>query len=266
MNKRIDLTNLGGFPFEQDTLKFMQESYDAAFQGVAALCGNKTILSGVVCDGRNVSSGWISYNGELIPFIGAALADNVVITETSDAKIFEDGSQHNVYFTKVATCGNVGDFPFSDLVPLLSLQNIWRPGNIKEHYCDDAYIAANFDANGFGINAEKGWRILSKAIPDAAGKTFVNIDFADAEFNQVGKIGGEKEHKILKAELPNIRLNVSIPTTATSQGETGSGKITTGGEANDIAVGPTLQTDLLGSGNAMPIMNPYFVILKLIKL
>ena len=61
MNKQIDLLNLGGFPFEQNTLKFLQESYTGALGALAKLCGDKTILHGVEVNGSNVTAGWISY-------------------------------------------------------------------------------------------------------------------------------------------------------------------------------------------------------------
>lgn len=251
---RIDLTNLGGFPLEQDTLKFLQDSYTAAFGALAALCGNKTILYGVLSNGTNVTSGWISYNGELIPFIGAAVGAQVVISEVGTSVAFQDGTDRTVYFTKTASCGNVGDFPFSDLVPLISLQNIWRPGDIKERYCDAAFIAANYDNNGFGLNAEAGWRILSKAYPDTAGKVMVNIDFNDPDFNAVAKTGGEKTHVLTINEMP-AHTHTQTGINAANSGTSGTG-------ANN----GTSNTGSTGGGGAHNNMQPYYVILKLIKL
>lgn len=263
---RIDLSNLGGFPLEQDTLAFMQSDYQAALSAIARLCGDKTILYGVEVNGGNVSPGWISYNGELILFQGGATGNYVVIEETPTQVTFEDNVQRDAYFTKTAKCGAVGAFLLTDLVPLLSLQNVWRPGDIKERYCDDAYIAANFDANGYGINAEKGWRILSAAYPDTAGKVFVNRNPADLPFNQVAKTGGAQTKVLTKDNLPNVQIDVPIPAANTSQGQTGSGKIVCGSEANEPVNGPTLKTNALGLSLPVDIMNPYFVILKLVKL
>lgn len=262
MNKRIDLTNLGGFPLEQDTLKFMQESYDAGFQAVAKLCGNKTILSGVVVSGSVVSDGWISYNSELIPFLGGALGAQVVISETADAVTFEDANVRDTYFIKTAACGAVGVFPFSDLVPLLSLQNIWRPGNIKEHYCDAAYIAANFDGSGYGTNAERGWRILSKAIPGTSGKTFVNIDFDDPAFNEVGKTGGEKAHQLSVSELAKHKASVTLYKRS-ANGNDGNNSLLS---STPTGFPITFQSAEMGGDVPHNNMQPYYVILKLIKL
>lgn len=37
----------------------------------------------------------------------------------------------------------------------------WLTGDIKEIDCTDAYIAANFDSNGIGINERAGWAICN---------------------------------------------------------------------------------------------------------
>jgi hypothetical protein len=123
MNNRIDFTNLGGFPFQQDTLDFMQLSYREAFKAMAALCGDKAILTGVDVAGGLVSNGWISYGGELIPFVGGAVGLQVVITETRAVtqSVFNDGVARDVYFTKIASCGAIGSFLFSDLKKIKTL-------------------------------------------------------------------------------------------------------------------------------------------------
>ena len=110
---RIDFTNLGGLPFTQNRADFMQQSYLSALAAVANLCGNKTILYGVVNTDGSVSDGWISYNSELIRFVGGSYGAQVVISETSVPFTFADNTVHNVQFTKTATCGAVGNFPLA---------------------------------------------------------------------------------------------------------------------------------------------------------
>lgn len=257
---RIDLSNLGGFPFEQDTLAFMQDSYKDMFASVAALCGNKTIISGVVKSGGVVSDGWISYNGEIIKFVGGVYADQVVITDAPDATqaTFEDATQRDVYFTKTATCGAVGDFAFTDLVSLPGLQNIWKKDDVRMAYKDSTYVTANFDGAGYGVNAELGWRILSKALPLTAGKVFVNVDPADADatnnFNTVGNNGGEKKHQLTIPEMP-AHTHTQTGVNAANSGTSGSG-------ANN----GTSNTGSTGGNAAHNNVQPYFVMLYLIKL
>lgn len=265
MNKRIDLTNLGGFPFTQDTLGWMQDSYRTAFAAVAALCGSKSILYGVEVNGANVTDGWIAVDGEIMPFIGGVLGSDVIITEIPNVtgETFEDANIRDVYFTKQATSGVGGAFPFTDLFPLLSLQNVWRPGDIKERYCDAAYIAANFDVDGYGLNAEKGWRILSKAYPDTAGKVMVNLDPADTDFDTVGKTGGEKKHQLTVTEMPSHNHTISRGDAYTGN-QYASGGIVGGGQPQSPQTSPN--TGSTGGGQAHNNLQPYYVILKLVKL
>lgn len=279
MNKRIDLSILGGFPLEQDTLDFMQSSYRGAFGALATLCGNKVIVSGVVVAGGNVSDGWIVYNGELIPFVGGSVATYVVITETAVQATYEDTNLHDVYFTKSATCAASGDFPFADLVPLLSLQNTWRPGDLKEKiFADgataDAYIAANFDVDGYGLNVEKGWRILTAVYPATAGKVMVPVDSSDAALNQVGKTTGAKTHTLTPAEQGDFTVAVK----SDDGGGSASGGYTmnvrtqyngvepASGTANAAAFGTALTVALRNTADAHSIMQPTYAILKLVKL
>lgn len=124
MNKRVKLDNLGGFPFTQDTLKFMQESYRDAFKAIAALLGEKVIVTGVVNVAGVLSNGWITYQGELIPFVGGAATAGVVIQETATSEVYEDLVNKEVYFTKVAFCGAPATFPFADLKPLDTISGL----------------------------------------------------------------------------------------------------------------------------------------------
>ncbi len=213
MNKRIDLTQVGGFPFTQEILDFMQVSYREAFKGIASLCGNKTILSGVVVTGGAVSSGWISYNGELIPFIGGATGADVVVEETSADLTFEDTVDRPVLFTKVAYIGAPGTFPFSDLKPLNTLKEMWLPGDVKQVDCSNAYITANFDGTGLGVGERLGWAICNgnNGTVDRRGRFPVAFDdrsvdpslsWWDILYNTMSATGGEKLHTLTVGELP----------------------------------------------------------------
>lgn len=175
MNKRIDLTNLGGFPLEQDTLSFMQDSYRGAFAAIAQLCGSKTILFGVQLLAGNISNGWISYNGEMIQFIGGPAAAQVVITETPGVTqaVFEDGSTRDVYFTKTATVGAVGDFPFTDLKPLSSI--IVTQTGLSDLLA--AFMAHTHDYNT--INGRPMFTQGSAAVGDVSGDKMITVTIPD---------------------------------------------------------------------------------------
>ncbi|RXK57579.1 hypothetical protein ESA94_20485 [Lacibacter luteus] len=112
--KRIDFTKLGGLHTYQDTLEFMQDSYRNSLASLAALLGDKFVVSGCIDNGVNVTDGWICVSGELIPFTGGALAATVVVSEAVGQEGFEDASLKDVYYTKTATLG-IGGFPYADL-------------------------------------------------------------------------------------------------------------------------------------------------------
>jgi hypothetical protein len=235
MNKRIDLTQIGGFPFTQEILDFMQVSYREAFKGIASLCGNKTILTGVVDNGVTITSGWISYNGELIPFIGGATGADVVVEETSVDLTFEDAVDRPVLFTKVAYIGGPATFPFSDLKPLTALNNIWLPGDVKEVDCSDAYVAANFDGTGLGVNERAGWAVCNGAngTRDRRGRFPVGWDdraidpangWWDILYNTMGATGGLKGVTLSMSALPNP-FSLTVPV----YNEGGNGFIASGG-------------------------------------
>jgi hypothetical protein len=269
----INFSNLKGFPLTQDDLDFLQQSYLAAFNGIAKLCGDKTILAGVEHVGGAVSAGWIVYNGEMLPFVASAYAANVVIIETDTALTFGDNTLHDVIISRYATCGVSGLFPFSDLVPLTSLQNIWLPGDLKMKYVDATYEDANFDSDGYGVNREKGWRKLSSAVPSSAGKALVNKAADDTDFGTVGNVAaGEKKHKQSIAEMPVHKFKNGLANDSDSLfvygGTAAGGGSAATGNAGDSAGAGNRQgfTETLGSGTAFNIIQPSFVVLTLIKL
>jgi hypothetical protein len=123
MNRRINFTNLGGYPLAQEDLDWMQTSYRNAFAGLAVLVGDKVIISGVVEAGGIVTNGWISMNGELLPFIGGAIAGGTfIIDEAAASLVFNDGTNNNVLFERVARFSTGGGYNYIDLVRLDSLK------------------------------------------------------------------------------------------------------------------------------------------------
>lgn len=119
-NKRVDFGNLGGFPLTQDVLAYMQSSYRDALTGLARVCGNKVIVSGMQDNGLNVTDGWILHDGELLPFAGGPKQNTYIIIDDNKQVTFEDGVSRTALFNRYARFGS-GGFPYSELVRLDSL-------------------------------------------------------------------------------------------------------------------------------------------------
>ncbi|RAJ75542.1 hypothetical protein CLV59_109156 [Chitinophaga dinghuensis] len=119
-NKRVDFGNLGGFPLTQDLLLYMQSSYRDAISGMAKVCGNNVIVSGMEDNGTSFSDGWIVLDGELLPFVGGPKQSTFIVVDDKNNEIFEDGVSRTVYFTRYARFGS-GGRPITDLFRLSTI-------------------------------------------------------------------------------------------------------------------------------------------------
>ncbi|MBV8255011.1 MAG: hypothetical protein JO154_20590 [Chitinophaga sp.] len=119
-NKRVDFGNLGGFPLTQDLLSYMQSSYRDAISGMAKVCGNNVIISGMEDNGTSFSDGWIVLDGELLPFVGGPKQSTFIIVDENSNEAFADGISRTVYFTRYARFGS-GGRPISDLFRLSTI-------------------------------------------------------------------------------------------------------------------------------------------------
>ena len=258
MYKRIDLTKLAGYPLAQEDLDWLQKSYRDTFAAMAGLAGDKVILAGMTELGGNVTAGWISINNEIVPFLpGAIGTGQFIIDEVVTPLVFDDGASKDVLYERVAKFSGIGTYNYADLRRLGTLRDMWVAGDIKMKHADAAYIAANFDVNGYGLNADAGWRILSKAYPASAGKTFVNIDPIDPDFDNVGDVIGEKKHTLIIDEMPSH----SHGETPKRQNDSDRGV----GNASFFSV-DNVSTIYSGGDQAHNNLQPSYAILTLIKL
>lgn len=123
--KRVVLTNLGGMPFEQEDLKWLQ---DATKEELAVIAnsfrksGTVLVLSGCVAtpDGGgdvNVSGGWLMINDELVYWTASTIPDSggtfqipafEVDTDYDAAgnEEYEDGNTHDTYQRTFANVGH----------------------------------------------------------------------------------------------------------------------------------------------------------------
>ena len=119
-----------GFPLTNDTLRFLNSSTLEVMTALAKVCGDKTILSGVVETAGFISDGLIAVNGEVLFFQSCPMQPNVQITEVVQNVNYNTDPQDSsavasfpAYAVKTATCvESEASFPFSDLVRLKELK------------------------------------------------------------------------------------------------------------------------------------------------
>lgn len=81
-------------------------------------------------------------------------------------------------------------------------QYAWLPGDIKEIDCTGAYIAANFNSTGLGINERVGWAICNgqNGTKNRDGK--VSIAYGTT-YNNMGQTGGSETHTLTIDQMPS---------------------------------------------------------------
>jgi len=271
---RIDFSNLGGNPMDEQSFDFMQTAYSEPLAAIAALCGNKVIVSGMVIVGANISDGWISYNGELIKFLGGPLSAGVVVQETATySPVFQDTTVHDVEFQKVATCGAPATFPFSDLVRLSTLQNMWLSGDVKLLQQTMAYIVANFDGTGLGIGERAGWKVCNgqNGTVNMADKLPLGYDWNNIA-GLVSEVGSERgSSTIAQTNLPaSMALQVRgkmIKKGGTDNGVTVLDVDVVGGAPADASFGTNdVNTTLTNGGGGQAYLPDSIVMLYIVKI
>ncbi len=277
MHKTLDYTKTGGLWFTQDVAAFMQQGYAEALDGLAGLIGDKTVIKGVNNIGGNVSDGWISFNGEILPFVGGALSTYVDVETAITKEQYDDSFQKDFYNTKrlkMVSVATATSFLFSDLVRPGTIRSMWQKGDIKEIDCDMAYYAANFDGTGLGINERAGWCVCgTNGTKARGGKVAVGFDPLDSDFDDFTKTGGFKLHTLLASEIPLHKhvLKYKLNLTSGSSGNkiaqlNAAGAAGTDGGNGDNFGSYQTESQTGGGGNAHNNMQPYIVSLFIQKL
>gem|GEM_PF-4661406 len=102
--KLLDFSILNGWPGSASTFKFMQEQM-LQLQMLSLLGGTNYILSGCANVGGTVGDGFVVINGEVLPFEGGAVQDNVIVVDTPTDRSFFGGTLNTYYHDRVATFG-----------------------------------------------------------------------------------------------------------------------------------------------------------------
>lgn len=274
MNIEFNFSQPGQMYFTQNRVAKMQEAYKGVQSALAGLMGNKAIISGVQLINGTVSDGWVSYNGEVLPFVGGSLAAYVDVQETITPIPFGDNTSKPVLKERklvLVTIATGSAFLFSDLVRTPQYKNVWNAGNIKQHKCDAAWITANFDTTTWEAlpsSSEYGWKIDL----DAGGRVIVGWHPADSqpigddawstEVHTIGRKFGERLHQLTQQELPSITWN-NAARSAPQSGNTTQCLVPTPTPGGNNA---TFQITLPGGNQAHNNIQPSIVYLTLEKL
>ena len=267
MNRRLDLSKLGGYPLTQADLNWMQTSYRGAFAAMSSLIGDNVIISGMVEAAGSVTAGWISLAGELLPFQAGVIGDGAfIIDETSVSLTFKDGVSKIVRFERVARFSSGGPYNYANLKRPGTIKEVWQRGDVKEIDCDASYLAANFDGTGLGINERVGWAICNgnNGTRNRKGRVAVQHDPSQTEFDVLGETGGAKTHSLTGSENGPHTHGMEWELNGTDG--TPNGRVLTNpGDGESYGSGVS-QTQSSGTGSPHNNLQPYIVSLFIQKL
>lgn len=183
----LNFIQAGGFPMDVNVLDQMQTAYKL-FNGLGQLAGDLSIIKGCTIAGNTVSDGVVYINGEVLEFRSGFIDTNVIIVQEVQNKVFENGSNNEVHYTRYVTFGTAAtSWLWNDFKRVDSLRNIQSrilpPGTNPQLYCGS--VAA----------IPLGWKLCdgSHGTPNLSGQFIVGYDPNDEDYNAIGNSGGAKE-------------------------------------------------------------------------
>lgn len=265
MNKRIDFTKLGGYPLSQEDFDWLQTSYRNALAALANLVGDKVILTGMVEGGGNVTAGWISLNGELIPFAAGAIGSGeFAVADTATPLVFNDGNSKDVLYEKIAQFSAGGAYDYADLKRIDTLKLGLVPAGLISMW------------SGSIANIPAGWALCNGAngTPDLSGKFIVGYKAGDADYGAIANTGGAKEVTLTANQQGKLKARAMVDdiggggTSAIAKLELGGVgyEVPRNGGSNQSSWGTEIEAPLTAATNAHENRPPYYTLAYIIKL
>jgi len=213
---RINFENTGGFPLGAYTLDFMQKSYQL-LNTLGNIAGNLSILSGCEEVGRSITDGVVYIDGEVLPFKGAPISEKVIIVETSQKRIFKDGVEKAVEYTRYATFGNsINGRLWADFKRPLNNQQIEAQSFTEENSLLKRLEKLEERVRKtVPIGLVAIWDKPASEIPEGweehtemQGVVPVGYKSDDSDFGAIGTKVGSKTVRIEKNNLPDIEIDL----------------------------------------------------------
>ena len=194
----IDYNQPGGFGLSTQILDAGQEAYKI-FNAYGNMAGELAIITGCeVGGGGFVTSGFVSIYGELLPFQGGQLSENVAIVETSDLRGFEDGSQKPVIYTRYVAFGEATvSYPFADFRRPLTLFQLEDRLKKVEKALPIGTVAV---WGKFAEDIPEGWEPWDIA----AGCVIVGRKNGDLNFGTIGGKVGAAQVTLTESQIPEL--------------------------------------------------------------
>ena len=145
-----------------------------------------------------------------------------------------------------------------ELIDFININASALQYEVKELWVNQTYIDNNFDVTGYGINLMEGYAICNgdNGTPPMDG--LVSVGYG-TNYNVIGGFGGEEEHILIEDELPPHSHSV-IPYAGT-QGTNFNQQI-----SSEVSGASYDKTGLTGLGEPHNNMQPYIILLKIMKL
>ncbi|TWP31220.1 hypothetical protein ETU08_01705 [Apibacter muscae] len=259
MNK-LEYNNAGGYPLTTNRLDDIQQAFASLLNGLGAMTGNLSIISGCQEKGSQITDGVVQIENEIFEFKAGIKQENVTLFEEKIAKEFENGeakavlNKRYISFGTGATSYKWADFKrvpvlnkledtFKTLLEQLTIRVATLEKKNAVFQTGGAMVFWNKPANEIPM----GWR----EVTDWRGRIPIGLNPNDADFYPLGKTGGLKKKSLSIAEMPAHTHEGTSGDPIYSDGKAKylSGYNKTGG-----------YTGYTGGSQPFSIMNPYRVV------
>lgn len=271
----INFNQSVGFPLETEILDEMQKAW-TILNALGAIAGNFTIISGCEVVATTAANGVVFINGEVLEFRGGVVQANVIIVETKQLREFEDGNSRDVIYTRYATFGiATTQWPWLNFKRGFETKEIPAALAAKEDKSSIAALVARVAALEAvsTVNVPSGliaiWGQAANLIPTGwteytplRGRMAVGFDSGVAEFDVLGDFGGAVNKTLSIDELPEHDHDTLVPIDGGGNQDLSTLIVSPNSDERYVA-GP--KTEKTGGDQSFSIMNPYRVVLYIIK-